>query len=67
MAESNVSALSRTTSYVSFEIIPAGLPFLGLTAPISEWLRDYGLSFLTILVQILDNLRETLLGFLVQI
>ncbi len=38
MAESNVSALSRTTSYVAFEIMPAGLPFLGLTGTTSEWL-----------------------------
>jgi len=68
MAESKVSALSRTISYISLEIIPAGRPFLGFTAETHMRRQSQPLQKRpTVFIEILYDLREVFLGFLVQV
>jgi hypothetical protein len=68
-AESKVSALDITTSYVSFEIMPTDRPVLGLTreGTLSITKKRLLLKAPTIVVQIFDDMRKVLLRLFVEV
>ena len=73
MAESRTAAFACTISCVSFEIIPAGLPFFGFTVERTQRVSVMSLNrwadgtVLTVVIQIFDQLGEILGGLFMQV
>ncbi len=68
MAESRTSALATTTSYVSFDIMPAARPVLGFTTQRRVRLeKQASRKKQTIIVQVSDYMRKVFLRFFVQV
>jgi hypothetical protein len=67
-AESKVSALDITTSYVSFEIMPTDRPVLGLTRKSTLGITKKPFQRAqTIVIQIFDDMRKVLLRLFVEV
>src|SRR6267142_1124381 len=67
IAESSVSAFAITTSYVSFEIMRADRPVLGLTTKTIRNHKKPSQKARTIVVEVFDDMREVLLCLFVEV